>query len=115
MQVLNELYLFIVQRQAERIKRDKAHAKRGDDVQPQVEPESLVPVSRFKGSRLASAPSPSPFQKGPVGSSESKPRKVARTSTATIGAAIVQAESSLEEEVCILALQAHFQKTIVLL
>ncbi|KNA10781.1 hypothetical protein SOVF_141160 isoform A [Spinacia oleracea] len=86
------------QRQAERIKRDKAHAKRGDDVQPQVEPESLVPVSRFKGSRLASAPSPSPFQKGPVGSSESKPRKVARTSTATIGAAIVQAESSLEEE-----------------
>lgn len=90
------------QRQAERIKRDKGQAKRGDDVQPQVAPESLVPVSRFHGSRLASAPSPSPFQKGPGGSSDnaiSRPRKVARVSpTATIGAAIVQAENSLEKE-----------------
>ncbi|XP_021771557.1 5'-3' exoribonuclease 3-like isoform X1 [Chenopodium quinoa] len=86
------------QRQAERIKRDKANAKRGDDMQPQAVPESLVPVSRFHGSRLASAPSPSPFQKGLGGSSESKPQKIARTSGATIGAAIVQAENSLEME-----------------
>ena len=68
-------------------------------------PESLVPVSRFHGSRLASAPSPSPFQKGQNGSSDSsKPLKVARSSSsATIGAAIVAAEDSLENDVCILA------------
>ncbi|XP_057532043.1 5'-3' exoribonuclease 3 isoform X2 [Amaranthus tricolor] len=90
------------QRQADRIKREKSQAKRGDDAQPLVEPESLVPVSRFHGSRLASAPSPSPFQKGPGGSSEkatSKPHKVARVSTAaSIGAAIVQAENGLEDD-----------------
>lgn len=53
------------QRQAERNKRDKAQAKakRGDDVEPQARPESLVPVARFHGSRLASGPSPSPYQK----------------------------------------------------
>ncbi|KVH96391.1 5'-3' exoribonuclease [Cynara cardunculus var. scolymus] len=54
------------QRQAERIKRDKAQAKsqatRGDDAEPQMEPESLVPVGRFQGSRLASGPSPSPYE-----------------------------------------------------
>ncbi|GJS40869.1 5'-3' exoribonuclease 3 [Tanacetum coccineum] len=62
------------QRQAERIKRDKAQAKsqamRGDDVGPQMEPESLVPVGRFQGSRLASGPAPSPYQpKGSHGES----------------------------------------------
>ncbi|KAL3505385.1 hypothetical protein ACH5RR_035226 [Cinchona calisaya] len=50
------------QRQAERIKREKAQVKRGDDVEPQVQPVSLVPVARFEGSRLASGPSPSPYQ-----------------------------------------------------
>ncbi|CAA0841185.1 5-3 exoribonuclease 3 [Striga hermonthica] len=54
------------QRQAERIKRDKSQAKRGDDSEPVNRPESLVPVARFHGSRLASGPSPSPYQhKGP--------------------------------------------------
>ncbi|GJZ40367.1 5'-3' exoribonuclease 3 [Tanacetum coccineum] len=52
------------QRQAERIKRNKAQAKsqamRRDDAGPQMEPESLVPVGRFKGSCLASGPAPSP-------------------------------------------------------
>lgn len=90
------------QRQADRIRREKGQAKRGDDAQPKFEPESLVSVSRFHGSRLASAPSPSPFQKDPSGSSGSglsKPHKVARLpSSATIGAAIVQVENSLEEE-----------------
>jgi 5'-3' exoribonuclease 2 len=50
------------QRQSERIKREKAQARRRDDVEPQVQPESLVPVARFHGSRLASGPSPSPYQ-----------------------------------------------------
>ncbi|KAJ8539575.1 hypothetical protein K7X08_013827 [Anisodus acutangulus] len=42
------------QRQSERIKREKAQEKRGDDSAPQAEPESLVPVAGFHGSRLAS-------------------------------------------------------------
>ncbi|KAJ8427071.1 hypothetical protein Cgig2_008940 [Carnegiea gigantea] len=97
------------QRQADRIKREKAQSKRGDDAQPQFEPESLVPVSRFHGSRLASAPAPSPFQRGQNGSSDRslktnggssaslRAQKVARlSSAATIGAAIVEAENSLE-------------------
>ncbi|KAJ7957854.1 5'-3' exoribonuclease [Quillaja saponaria] len=110
------------QRQAERIKRDKAQARRGDDAAPQVQPESLVPVSGFHGSRLASGPSPSPYQRHKVGQSPTKlsdleikgkastianneeasdrPLKVARLSSgATIGAAIVGAENSLEIEV----------------
>ncbi|KAI7729141.1 hypothetical protein M8C21_020524, partial [Ambrosia artemisiifolia] len=93
------------QRQAERIKRDKAQAKsqsiRGDDAGPQMEPESLVAVGRFQGSRLASGPSPSPYQsKG--ASSHSHPKKLARMSSgSTIGAAIVEAESNLDkDDVC---------------
>lgn len=50
------------QRQAERIKREKGQVKRGDDCEPQVQPESLVPVAPFRESRLASGPSPSPYQ-----------------------------------------------------
>lgn len=89
--------------------------KRGDDAAPQVEPESLVPVSRFQGSRLASGPSPSPYeQQGTESRSQvdarnkrkwtaddnttSQAHKVARLSSgATIGAAIVEAENSPEE------------------
>ncbi|KAK7256008.1 hypothetical protein RIF29_29438 [Crotalaria pallida] len=75
------------QRQAERIKRDKSQARRGDDAGPQAQPESLVAVSRFHGSRLASAPTPSPYQQ--FGKSARKynkedsqgPRKVARLSS----------------------------------
>lgn len=126
--VLYYFLIFYLQRQVERIKRDKAHARRGDDAQPQFQPESLVPVSRFRGSRLASAPAPSPYQ--PNGSKAARnvigqatrdfsgleingkpsrnnkeasghPRKVPRLSSgATIGAAIVEAESSLEIDVC---------------
>lgn len=36
------------------MKREKAQTRRGDDAEPQVKPESLVPVSRYHGSRLAS-------------------------------------------------------------
>ncbi|KAJ4965515.1 hypothetical protein NE237_017364 [Protea cynaroides] len=109
------------QRQAERIKREKgqkAQAKRGDDAEPQLQPDSLVPVARFHGSRLASASVASPYQQtgsrynsgnsitirkehqsgqAAMGLSASK---VARLSSgASIGAAIVEAENSLEEEV----------------
>ncbi|PIA55524.1 hypothetical protein AQUCO_00700075v1 [Aquilegia coerulea] len=100
------------QRQAERIKREKSQKKRGrgDDIEPQFKPESLVPVAGYSGSRLASAPLPSPFQpsfkvrkENEVGTSKgggynTPAKKVARTSGASVGAAIVEAENSLEEE-----------------
>ncbi|KAI3464857.1 hypothetical protein Pfo_021520 [Paulownia fortunei] len=118
-------------RQAERIKREKSQAKRGDDSEPINRPESLVPVARFHGSRLASGPSPSPYQRKDSltslrhdqlgqatsilsgldikckqsGTREDKntyirAQKVARVdSGATIGAAIVEAENSLEIDV----------------
>ncbi|KAJ9186468.1 hypothetical protein P3X46_002038 [Hevea brasiliensis] len=100
------------QRQSERIKREKAQARRGDDVAPQVQPDSLVPVARFRGSRLASAPSPSPFQQSLESSisfskenqhgrtADGRAHKVTRfSSSASVGAAIVEAENSLEIEV----------------
>lgn len=92
------------QRQAERIKRGKAQARRGDDAEPQVQPD-LVPVSQFRGSRLASGPVPSPYQRSGSGNNHrdgegnSLAHKVARSSSAaTVGAAIVEAENSLEIE-----------------
>lgn len=113
----NDFYFaFLFQRQAERIKRDKAHARRGDDAEPQVQPESLVPVARYHGSRLASGPSHTPYQqakaqlsgveiKSKQSVASARPHKVARLSSeATIGAAIVEAENSLEIEVCFPAL-----------
>ncbi|KAA3453647.1 5'-3' exoribonuclease 3-like isoform X1 [Gossypium australe] len=91
------------QRQAERIKREKAQARRGDDAQPQVQPDSLVPVARFHGSRLASGPTPVPFQQTVESNgngSSSRPHKVRRLSSgANIGAAIVEAEDSIETDV----------------
>ncbi|MCL7041298.1 hypothetical protein MKW94_011371, partial [Papaver nudicaule] len=126
------------QRQADRIKREKAQARRGDDAEPQLKPESLVPVARYHGSRLASAAAPSPFQKTASNSMSAKStsftkeselgqattslsvldiksqqseasdaneirlraQKVARISSgATVGAAIVKAENSLETEI----------------
>ncbi|CAK9178431.1 unnamed protein product [Ilex paraguariensis] len=103
------------QRQAERIKRDKAQAqaKRGDDAEPQVKPDSLVAIARFHGSRLASGPSHSPYQRTQsvldIQSKHSetsgdkqtymRAKKVACLSSgASIGAAIVEAETSLEIE-----------------
>ncbi|KAG0452699.1 hypothetical protein HPP92_025363 [Vanilla planifolia] len=50
------------QRQAERIKREKEQARRGDDIEPHVDPDQIVRVSRFEGSRLASGAYPAPFQ-----------------------------------------------------
>ncbi|KAH0938553.1 hypothetical protein HID58_006014 [Brassica napus] len=86
------------QRQAERIKGDKARKRRMDDAAPTVQPESLVPVERFSGSRLASAPVPSPFQ--PSDGVGSAPHQKARrlSSGSSIGAAIVDVENSLEPD-----------------
>ncbi|XP_019436847.1 PREDICTED: 5'-3' exoribonuclease 3-like isoform X2 [Lupinus angustifolius] len=93
------------QRQAERIKRDKSQARRGDDAAPQALPESAVAVSRFHGSRLASAPTPSPYQQSGYKKHNKEdsqgPHKVARltSSGASVAAAIVEAENSLEIDV----------------
>uniref|UniRef100_A0A2P2M100 5'-3' exoribonuclease n=1 Tax=Rhizophora mucronata TaxID=61149 RepID=A0A2P2M100_RHIMU len=116
------------QRQAERIKREKGQTRRGDDAAPQAQPESLVAVARYHGSRLASSPAPSPFQHSTerslikkdsqIGQSSDldmrsthswmsdgrgssvKAHKVRRlSSSATVGAAIVEAEDSLETEI----------------
>ncbi|GAV67835.1 zf-CCHC domain-containing protein/XRN_N domain-containing protein [Cephalotus follicularis] len=105
------------QRQADRIKREKTQTRRGDDAEPQVQPESLVPVSQYHGARLASGPSPSPFQhtgSGRVSGSSmpvrqedpydsqrisGRPHKVACLTTgASIGAAIVEAENDFDIE-----------------
>ncbi|XP_031404877.1 5'-3' exoribonuclease 3 isoform X1 [Punica granatum] len=98
------------QRQSERIKREKAQRRRGDDAAPQAEPELLVPVARFQGSRLASGPTPAPYQMAGAGSKRKwdeegneiliRPNKASCLSSgATIGAAIVEAENELEIEV----------------
>lgn len=86
-----------LQKQAERIKRQKAQTRRGDDAGPQGQPDSLVAVNRFHGSRLASGPSPVPYQQS--GSGRGNPQKVARLSSeaSTVGAAIVEAENILED------------------
>uniref|UniRef100_A0A1J3FKE4 5'-3' exoribonuclease n=1 Tax=Noccaea caerulescens TaxID=107243 RepID=A0A1J3FKE4_NOCCA len=85
------------QRQAERIKGDKARKKRMDDAAPTAQPETLVPVARFSGSRLASAPTPSPFQSNDGRSAP--PQKARRVSSeSSIGAAIVDVENSLESD-----------------
>ncbi|XP_038715665.1 5'-3' exoribonuclease 3-like isoform X2 [Tripterygium wilfordii] len=88
------------QRQSERIKREKAQARRGDDAEPQFLPESLVPVARFHGSRLASGTTPAPYKQTGFGGTPPSSHKVARLSSeASIGAALVEAENSLEIEV----------------
>ncbi|KAJ0255874.1 5'-3' exoribonuclease 3 [Hirschfeldia incana] len=87
------------QRQAERIKGDKARKKRMDDEAPTVLPESLVAVERFSGPRLASGPAPSPWQSNGGGRSAPPPQKVRRLSSgSSIGAAIVDVENSLEPD-----------------
>nr|BAB86550.1 putative 5-3 exoribonuclease [Oryza sativa Japonica Group] len=92
------------QRQAERIKREKAQAKRGDDLDPHVRDDLIVPVARFQGSRLASGPVPSPYEQNGSdknnGGKNSRARKAARVSSSgsSIAAAIVEAENDLEAQ-----------------
>ncbi|XP_022951439.1 5'-3' exoribonuclease 3-like [Cucurbita moschata] len=109
------------QKQADRIKREKGQTRRGDDAEPQVQP-SLVPVARFRESRLASGPCPSPYEQSGFGKAASKlpglknknkqslesddsgpyvhRNKVARPSSgASIGSAIVEAENTLEIDI----------------
>jgi 5'-3' exoribonuclease 2 len=90
------------QRQAERIKREKAQAKRGDDLDPHVRDDLIVPVANFRGSRLASGAVPSPYeQNGAHRERNSQPQKAARVSSSgsSIAAAIVEAENDLEAQV----------------
>ncbi|CAO2174121.1 unnamed protein product [Urochloa humidicola] len=92
------------QRQSERIKREKAQAKRGDDLDPRVRDDLIVPVQRFQGSRLASGAVPAPYEQN--GSHKdnkernNRPPKAARVSTSgsSIAAAIVEAENDLEAQ-----------------
>ncbi|KAG2587801.1 hypothetical protein PVAP13_5NG173600 [Panicum virgatum] len=92
------------QRQAERIKREKAQAKRGDDLDPHVRDDLIVPIQRFQGSRLASGAVPAPYEQN--GSHKdnkernNRARKAARVSTpgSSIAAAIVEAENDLEAQ-----------------
>nr|CAB3482338.1 unnamed protein product [Digitaria exilis] len=89
------------QHQAERIKREKAQAKRGDDLDPHVRDDLIVPVANFRGSRLASGAVPSPYeQNGAHRERTGKARKAARVSSSdsSISAAIVEAENDLEEQ-----------------
>ncbi|RLM91853.1 hypothetical protein C2845_PM08G09200 [Panicum miliaceum] len=89
---------------AERIKRGKAQAKRGDDLDPHVRDDLIVPVQRFQGSRLASGAAPAPYEQN--GSHKdnkernNRARKTARVSTpgSSIAAAIVEAENGLEAQ-----------------
>ncbi|TYJ34911.1 hypothetical protein E1A91_A05G200200v1 [Gossypium mustelinum] len=77
-------------RQAERIKRGKAQAGGGDDAEPQVQPDSIVPVTRFNGS---------PKMESNGDESSGRPYKVRRlNSGVTIDAAIVEAEDSIESD-----------------
>uniref|UniRef100_A0A0E0CAX8 5'-3' exoribonuclease n=1 Tax=Oryza meridionalis TaxID=40149 RepID=A0A0E0CAX8_9ORYZ len=92
------------QRQAERIKREKAQAKRGDDLDPHVRDDLIVPVARFQGSRLASGPASSPYEQNGSdknnGGKNSRAQKAARVSSSgsSIAAAIVEAENDLEAQ-----------------
>lgn len=50
------------QRQMERVKREKAQKRNGDNMDPKINPESLVPVMPYCKARLASGPQLSPYQ-----------------------------------------------------
>uniref|UniRef100_A0A8I6W9T5 5'-3' exoribonuclease n=1 Tax=Hordeum vulgare subsp. vulgare TaxID=112509 RepID=A0A8I6W9T5_HORVV len=91
------------QRQAERIKRDKAQAKRGDDLDPHVRSDLIVPVARFQGSRLASGAMASPYEhNGPHKDSAEKSVRAKRSrissSDSSLSAAVVEAEISVEAQ-----------------
>ncbi|KAK9936521.1 hypothetical protein M0R45_013358 [Rubus argutus] len=77
------------QRQAQRIKHAKVQG-------PQVQPDCIVAINRFQGSRLASGPSPAPYQQYSRSSGRGNPQKVARLSSeaSSVAAAIVEAENS---------------------
>ncbi|KAL6850523.1 hypothetical protein ACP4OV_021150 [Aristida adscensionis] len=88
------------QRQAERIKREKAQAKRGDDLDPHVRDDLIVPVARFQGSRLASGAVPAPYEQNGSHKDNKRARKAAQVSSSgsSIAAAIVEAENDLEAQ-----------------
>lgn len=100
------------QRQMERVKREKAQKRNGDNMDPNINPELIVPVMPFNKARLASGPQLSPYQ---VKQSENgqqsaqtirradhlaPPRKVRRVSEqhGSVAAAIVRAEEEVDAE-----------------
>ncbi|KAE8659858.1 hypothetical protein F3Y22_tig00116962pilonHSYRG01219 [Hibiscus syriacus] len=91
------------QRQAQRIKNRKAEVIRGDDVEPKVEPNLLVPVARFNGSRLSSGSSPAPFQQTMESNgdgSSGRPSKVQRlNSGAAVSASIIKTDDNIESDI----------------
>ncbi|KAH9297320.1 hypothetical protein KI387_029002 [Taxus chinensis] len=86
----------IHQKQIERRKRTKGKFSNGDNIKPDVEPESIVPVIPFKGSRLACPSQPSPYE---LDSSKrgAKLRRVGEQD-ASIAAAIVNVEDEIASE-----------------
>ena len=100
-----------LQRQAERIKRDKAQAKRGDDLDPHVSGDLIVPVARFQGSRLASGAVASPYEHNGRSTEKGSQAKKARVSSSdsSLSAAVVEAEISVEAQVLNLIL---FEKVL---
>ncbi|GJN39507.1 hypothetical protein PR202_gb28630 [Eleusine coracana subsp. coracana] len=94
------LQQYYPQRQAERIKREKAQAKRGDDLDPHVRDDLIVPVAQFQGSRLASGAVPSPFENGSHRKEKNRAQKAPRVSSSgsSVAAAIVEAEKDLEAQ-----------------
>eukprot|EP00252_Welwitschia_mirabilis_P019688 TRINITY_DN4627_c0_g1_i2.p1 TRINITY_DN4627_c0_g1~~TRINITY_DN4627_c0_g1_i2.p1 ORF type:complete len:763 (-),score=139.65 TRINITY_DN4627_c0_g1_i2:25-2313(-) len=93
------------QRQMERVKRDKAQKRNGDNVEPQIAPESLVPVMPFRHARLATGVQSSPFSlnasnksDSTSGQGDSDPRKRRRLNGEcnSLAAAIVRVEDESE-------------------
>ena len=66
---------------------------------PDVEPDSLVPVSWFQGSRHASGSSPSPYQNR--SKTQYRGQKVAHLSSrSSVGVSIVEVKSNFEGDIC---------------
>ncbi|GJN37862.1 hypothetical protein PR202_gb26857 [Eleusine coracana subsp. coracana] len=92
------------QRQAERIRHEKAQAKRGADLNPHVRDDHIVRVARFQGSRLASGAVAAPYEKnGSHKENEernNRAQKAARVSSSdsSVAAAIVEAENDLKAQ-----------------
>ncbi|XP_010539049.1 PREDICTED: 5'-3' exoribonuclease 3-like isoform X2 [Tarenaya hassleriana] len=83
-------------RQAERIMRDNAQRGRTGHTGFPVQPESLVQVSQYHGSRLASGPQPSPYKQN---MDSTRPQKVRRLFPEdNVGVSIVDTDNSLGTE-----------------
>ncbi|XP_057818492.2 5'-3' exoribonuclease 3 isoform X2 [Cryptomeria japonica] len=87
---------YIHQKQMDRRKRTKGKMNNGDNMRPNVDPESIIPIIPYKDSRLAG-----PSQRSPYQSDVSKrPAKLRRVNEqdASIAAAIVNVEKEIADE-----------------